>query len=134
MFLLFLGKIVTQRVSKVINLPYGLLGINIILFCFAGAFANSGNINEMLLIVPIAILAYGMNLMGFSVIPTMLGLILGPIIELNFTRSMIVSQGDIFIFFKEPISLSILIIAILFVVLIMKMNKKLAGEESEEDV
>jgi len=130
-FLLVLGRIVTQRVSKVINLPYGFLGVNIVLFCFAGAFANSGNINEMLLIVPIAILGYGMNLMGFSVIPTMLGLILGPIIELNFTRSMIVSQGDIFIFFKEPISLSILIIAVLFTVLVLRMNKRIEGETDE---
>lgn len=124
-FLLFLGKIVTQRMSKVINLPYGFLGINIILFCFAGAFANSGNIYEMLLIVPLAIAAYGMNLLGFSVIPTMLGLILGPIIELNFTRSMIVSQGDLLIFFKEPISLFILIFALVFTLLVLRMNRKL---------
>lgn len=127
--LLIMGKMVTQRVSKVINLPYGILGINIILFCFAGAFANSGNINEMLLIIPLAILGYGMNLLGFSVIPTMLGLILGPIIELNFTRSMIVSSGDLFIFFKEPISLSILILAVVLTVLVLRMNKRLAGME-----
>jgi putative tricarboxylic transport membrane protein len=126
--LLFLGKIVTKRVSRVIDLPYGFLGINIVLFCFAGAFANSGNIHEMLLIVPLAIAAYGMNLLGFSVIPTMLGLILGPIVELNFTRSMIVSQGDLLIFFKEPISLSILIIAVLFTILVLRMNKKLEQE------
>lgn len=126
--LLLLGKIVTKRVSRVIDLPYGFLGINIVLFCFAGAFANSGNINEMLLIVPLAIAAYGMNILGFSVIPTMLGLILGPIVELNFTRSMIVSQGDLLIFFKEPISLSILIIAVLFTILVLRMNKKLEQE------
>ena len=124
-FLLILGKIVTKRVSKVINLPYGFLGINIIVFCFAGAFANSGNINEMLLIVPLAIVAYGLNLLGFSVIPTMLGLILGPIIELNFTRSMIVSGGDLLIFFKEPISLTILILSLVFTFLILRMNKSL---------
>ena len=123
--LLILGKLVTQRVSKVINLPYGFLGMNIVLFCFAGAFASSGNINEMLLIVPLAIVAYGMYILGFSVIPAMLGLILGPIIELNFTRSMIVSGGDLLIFFKEPISLSILILAVLFTILVLRMNKRL---------
>ncbi|MCG8479612.1 MAG: tripartite tricarboxylate transporter permease [Spirochaetales bacterium] len=123
--LLILGKIVTKRVSRIINLPYGFLGINIILFCFAGAFAASGNINEMLLIVPLAILSYGLHILGFSVIPTMLGLILGPIIELNFTRSMIVSGGDLFIFVKEPISLAILILALVFTVLILRMNRSL---------
>ena len=122
--LLILGKIVTKRIVGVINLPYGFLGINIILFCFAGAFANSGSINEMLLIVPLAIFAYGLNLLGFSVIPTMLGLILGPIIELNFTRSMIVSGGDILIFFKEPISLTILALSLVFTILILRMNRQ----------
>ena len=122
--LLILGKIVTKRIAGVINLPYGFLGINIILFCFAGAFANSGSINEMLLIVPLAIFAYGLNLLGFSVIPTMLGLILGPIIELNFTRSMIVSGGDILIFFKEPISLTILVLSLVFTILILRMNRQ----------
>lgn len=127
-FLLFLGKIFTKRVSKVMSLPYSVLGISIMLFCFAGAFASSGNINEMFLIVPIAILGYIMNLLGFSVIPTMLGLILGPILELNFTRSMIVSGGDLLIFIKEPISCGILIVAVLFTILIVKMNNKMSHQ------
>ena len=76
----------------------------------------------MLLIVPLAIFACGLNLLGFSVIPTMLGLILGPIIELNFTRGMIVSGGDILIFFKEPISLTILALSLVFTILIPRMN------------
>ena len=125
-----LGKIFTKRISKVINLPYELLGVLIIVFCFAGAFANRGNINEMLLIVPLAIIAYLLYLLDFSVIPIMLGLILGPIIEVNFTRSMIVSHGDLLIFLKEPISCAILIIAVVFTFLILRMNKSLVGIRS----
>ena len=125
-----LGKFFTKRISKVINLPYELLGVLIIIFCFAGAFANSGNINEMLLIVPLAIIGYVLHVLDFSVIPIMLGLILGPIIEVNFTRSMIVSHGDLLIFFKEPISCAILIIAVAFTALILRMNKSIAGIRS----
>lgn len=125
-----LGKIFTKRISKVINLPYEFLGVLIVVFCFAGAFANRGNINEMLLIVPLAIIAYLLYLLDFSVIPIMLGLILGPIIEVNFTRSMIVSHGDLLIFFKEPISCAILIIAVVFTYLILRMNKSLVGIRS----
>jgi len=129
--LYFAGRLLTKRISRVINLPYGTLGICILIFCFAGAYANSGNINEMFLIVPIAILAYLMNLFGFSVIPTMLGLILGPILEENFTRSMIVSDGDLLIFFKEPISCAILIFSVIFTFLIIRMNKRIEGENPE---
>jgi putative tricarboxylic transport membrane protein len=126
--LYFVGTLLTKRISKVINLPYGILGICILVFCFAGAYANSGNINEMFLIVPIAIFAYAMNLFGFSVIPTMLGLILGPILEENFTRSMIISNGDLLIFFKEPISCGILVFSVVFTFLIIRMNKRIEGE------
>ena len=133
--LYFLGRVFTRQVSKVIRIPYKNLGVAISLFCFAGAFANSGNVWEMILIVPLAAAGYFLGLLGFSVIPMMLGLILGPIVENNFTRSMIVYDNDIFIFFKEPISCAILIIAVVFTILIMRMNKQietLAADQIDE--
>ncbi len=123
--LYILGSIFTKQISKVIKIPYKILGIAISLFCFAGAFANSGSIYEMILIVPLAIAGYYLGLLGFSVIPMMLGLILGPIVENNFTRSMIVYDNDLLIFFKEPISCGILIFAVIFTFLIIRMNNKL---------
>lgn len=128
--LLFLeGKIFTRQISKIIRISYRVLSVAIVLFCFAGAFANSGSIYEMFLIVPLAAMGYYLGKLGFSVIPMMLGLILGPIIEVNFTRSMIISQGKISIFFTEPISCVILIMAVLFTALVMHMNKRI-GEKS----
>jgi putative tricarboxylic transport membrane protein len=124
-FLYILGSMFTKQISRVIKIPYKILGIAISLFCFAGAFANSGSIYEMFLIVPLAAAGYFLGKLGFSVIPMMLGLILGPIVENNFTRSMIVYNNDLFIFFKEPISCSILIFAIVFTILIVRMNKKI---------
>lgn len=125
--LYFLGRAFTKQISKVIKIPYNILGIAITLFCFAGAFANSGNIWEMLLIVPLAAAGYFLGLLGFSVIPMMLGLILGPIVENNFTRSMIVYDNDLLIFFKEPISCGILIFALIFTILIVRMNNQIEG-------
>jgi putative tricarboxylic transport membrane protein len=58
----------------------------------------------------------------------MLGLILGPILEENFTRSMIISNGDLLIFFKEPISCGILVFSVVFTFLIIRMNKRIEGE------
>jgi len=127
-----LGKAFTKQVSKVIKIPYKILGIAITLFCFAGAFANSGNIWEMVLIVPLAAAGYFLNLLGFSVIPMMLGLILGPIVENNFTRSMIVYDNDLLIFFKEPISCGILIVAVIFTILIARMNKRIEVQAEKQ--
>ncbi len=133
--LYLLGSLFTKQISNVIKIPYKILGIAISLFCFAGAFSNSGSIWEMLLIVPLAVAGYFLGLLGFSVIPMMLGLILGPIVENNFTRSMIVYDNDLLIFFKEPISCGILIFSVLFTILIVRMNNQLqekALEQAEE--
>jgi putative tricarboxylic transport membrane protein len=131
-FLFILGTIFTKQISKVIKIPYKILGIAISLFCFAGAFANSGSIYEMFLIVPLAAAGYFLGKLGFSVIPMMLGLILGPIVENNFTRSMIVYDNDLFIFFKEPISCAILIFAVIFTFLIVRMNNQIEKKEQEK--
>lgn len=131
-FLYILGSIFTKQISKVIKIPYKILGIAITLFCFAGAFANSGSIWEMLLIVPLAAAGYFLGLLGFSVIPMMLGLILGPIVENNFTRSMIVYDNDLLIFFKEPVSCGILIFAVIFTILIVRMNKRINDQAVQD--
>ena len=131
-FLYILGSLFTKQISKVIKIPYNILGVAISLFCFAGAFANSGSIWEMLLIVPLAAAGYFLGLLGFSVIPMMLGLILGPIVENNFSRSMIVYDNDLLIFFKEPISCGILIFAVFFTILIVRMNNQLQDKALEQ--
>ena len=86
----------------------------------------------MILIVPLAIAGYFLGLLGFSVIPMMLGLILGPIVENNFSRSMIVYDNDLLIFFKEPISCAILIFAVVFTILIVRMNKQIEGRAAKQ--
>jgi len=86
----------------------------------------------MVLIVPLAAAGYFLNLLGFSVIPMMLGLILGPIVENNFTRSMIVYDNDLLIFFKEPISCGILIVAVIFTILIARMNKRIEVQAEKQ--
>ncbi len=121
--LLVQGQYLTKAIARIIQVPYIFLGPVLMVFCFAGAYSNSGNVNEMIMIVPIAIFGYIINKLGFSVVPLMLGLILGPIVEQNFTRSMILSEGSMSIFVTRPISIGILITTIIFVFIFIKMNQ-----------
>ncbi|MCG8483734.1 MAG: tripartite tricarboxylate transporter permease [Clostridia bacterium] len=130
--LLILGKYLTRQIANVIKIPYKLLGPMIMVFCFAGAFANSGNIGEMIVIVPLAIFSYILSKLDFSVIPLMLGLILGPIAEANFTRSMVLSDGNLSIFVTDIPSLAILLITVFFIIMFIKMNKKTSSILTEE--
>jgi len=117
------GYYLTQAIAKIIQVHYMYLGPILMIFCFAGAYSNSGNINELIMCVPIAIFGYFISKLGFSVVPLMLGLILGPIAEQNFTRSMILSEGSLKIFVTRPISIAFIIVTIFFVYVFIKMNK-----------
>lgn len=120
--LLYQGYYLTQAISRIIQVSYKYLCPILMIFCFAGAFANANNQNEMVMIVPLAIFAYIIDKLGFSVVPMMLGLILGPLVESNLTRSLIISEGNPMIFFTRPISLVIFIVTIIFVWIFVRMN------------
>lgn len=120
--LLYQGYYLTQAISRIIQVSYKYLCPMLMIFCFAGAFANANNKNEMIMIVPLAIFAYIIDKFGFSIVPMMLGLILGPLVESNLTRSLIISEGNPMIFFTRPISLVIFIITIIFVWIFIRMN------------
>lgn len=122
LILLYQGYFLTQAISRIIQVSYKFLCPMLMIFCFAGAFANANNKNEMIMIVPLAIFAYVIEKLGFSVVPMMLGLILGPLVESNLTRSLIISEGNPMIFFTRPISLTIFIITIVFVWIFVRMN------------
>jgi putative tricarboxylic transport membrane protein len=130
--LLAQGYYLTQAISRIIQVSYKYLCPMLMIFCFAGAFANSNSTSEMIIIVPLAIFGYIIDKLGFSVIPMMLGLVLGPLVEANLTRSLIISEGNPLIFFTRPISLGIFIVTVIFVFIFMRMNAQENSLLSEE--
>lgn len=135
-FLFFMGKIFTRQVAKIVQVRYSYLGPLIMTFCFAGAFAANGSYYEVILMMGILVFSYILMLLDISVIPIMLGMILGPIMEQNFVNSMIIYDGDFSIFFKRPISLVILILTVILVYSFMKVNKKVEklNKKQEEEM
>jgi putative tricarboxylic transport membrane protein len=66
------------------------------------------------LMIVFGIIGYLMKKLGIPIAPVVLGLVLGPILEDNFRRSLIITHGDFFTFFKRPISLILIILVIIF--------------------
>jgi putative tricarboxylic transport membrane protein len=52
-----------------------------------------------------------MRVYGFPLVPAVLGLVLGPITELQFRRAVAISEGDLSVFVTRPISAVLLIVA-----------------------
>lgn len=101
-----------------------------LLFPFiAGVSVVAGYVSErtmfgMGLTVAIGLLGYGMVRYGFPVIPTLLGLILGPMLESNLRRSLILSEGDPTIFLRSPLSALLLGIATAMLVYVGVLKRR----------
>ncbi|MDD6197109.1 MAG: tripartite tricarboxylate transporter permease [[Clostridium] aminophilum] len=124
LFLYPLGKVMTRLVAKVVQVRYTYLAPAIMLFCFAGAFAGTGNFKEMAFCAALLVFSYLLKILQIDAIPMLLGLILAKIMETNFVTSMMSYDRDYLIFFKRPISLIILIITVILVASMIRINKK----------
>src|ERR671917_26277 len=80
---------------KVLEVPRPVLYAGILMFAGLGIYAVSGSVNDL----PIA--------------PTILGAILGPELENQFRRSLQIADGDLMVFFHRPLTVAILMLALL---------------------
>ena len=110
--------------AKIIQVRYTYLAPIIIIFCFAGAFAATGNTKELVLTAAILVFSYLLTMLDISSTPLMLGMILADIMEMNFVTSMMRYNKDYTIFVKRPISCAILILTVILVVSMIRINKK----------
>ena len=124
LFLYPIGLLLTRAVAKIIQVRYTYLAPVIIMFCFAGAFAATGNTKELILVSAILVFSYVLVVLDISSTPLMLGMILADIMEMNFVTSMMSYDKDYLIFFKRPISCVILIITVILVISMLRINKK----------
>jgi len=93
---------------KVLAVPYHLLYPAIIMFVCIGVFSVQNAAFDVWLVVVFGFLGYFMRVLDFPAAPLLLGLVLGPIMEEQFRRAMILSHGDLATFIYHPISGTIL--------------------------
>ncbi len=109
--MLFQGKILIKLFTKLSTISYAMLAPVIAALCLAGSFAVNNTIFYLYLALVIAIIALVMHNLDIPRSPMLLGLVLGPLIENNFRRSMAISDNTFSIFYERPISLVFLILA-----------------------
>ena len=127
-----LGLGMTRAVAKIVQVRYTYLAPAIIMFCFAGAFAATGNTKELILCAGILIFSYILTVLDISNTPLMLGMILEDIMEQNFVTAAMSYDRDYSIFFTRPISAAILIITVVLLVSMMRLNKKIEALNNQQ--
>ena len=113
---------------KILKIPYGYLFSSIILFCLVGSYTINNSLTDMYVMILFGIVGYLMNKFNYEPVPLILALVLGPMMENAFRRSMILSDGSFMIFFKRPIS-GILLGLVLFMLLSPIFMKKRLAED-----
>ncbi|MDQ7262647.1 tripartite tricarboxylate transporter permease [Paracoccus sp. PS-1] len=109
---------------KVLAVPRPWLYAGILLFATMGAYTLNNNITDVVLLWIIGIIGFGMRCYDIPIAPCIVGLILGPLAEQQFRRALTISQGDATVFFTQPLSLSLLMIAAALVVLPMILRQR----------
>ena len=111
---------------KMLSIPYHLLFPVIIAFCCIGAFSVNNNPFDVFAMAMFGGIGYLLVKLDFEPAPLLLGFVLGPMLEENLRRAMIVSRGDPTVFVTHPLSLILLLLsaALLTVVLLPSIRKK----------
>ena len=98
---------------KMLSIPAPFLDAAIVMFCILGVYADRNNMSDVWMVVIFGGLGYLFEKYQFPISPLVLGVILGPIAESTFMQSMISFDNDWTIFFRGPISGTLMTLAIL---------------------
>lgn len=117
-------------VAKILQIPKYLLLPCVSMLCLVGAYGSNHRIFDMWVVVVFGIVGYMFSKLDFPIAPIVLGLVLGPMIELNLRRALMTSQKSIMPLFTNPISAAFMIGAI--VVLMSAMWKQLRKQNKNK--
>src|SRR6478736_4809833 len=113
---------------KLLSVPYRYLFPSILVFMAIGVFSLSNNAFDVLIMAVFGVLGYICVKLECEPAPMILGFILGPLMEENLRRAMLLSRGDPFVFVSpsKPISLGFLIasVALLVIIALPALRKK----------
>jgi putative tricarboxylic transport membrane protein len=115
---------------KLLKVPYRILYPSILVFMSIGVYSLSNNPFDVLLMMLFGLLGYVFTKLECEGAPLLLGFILGPLMEENLRRAMLLSRGDPIVFFTKPISAGFLIASIILLVILLLPNIRKKREEA----
>ena len=112
LFLIF-GLLGVRLFVSALRIPQNILFPIVATFCFIGSYAVKNSTFDIIILIIFGLIGYLMRKIAIPIAPLILGFILGPLIEDNLRRSLILSDGNVMSFFTHPISGVILVLTIL---------------------
>ena len=110
--LLIIGLLAAPLFARILHTPRRLLLPVVAAFCFVGTYAVRTSFCDVIVLVTAGALGCYMRKADIAPAPLILGFILGPIIEENLRRSLIITGGEVWGFFERPVSALLLVAAV----------------------
>ena len=118
---------------QLLKVPYRFLYLSILLFCAIGVYTIGNSPFAVLLAAFFGVLGYIFMRLECEPAPMILGFVLGPLMEDNLRRAMRISAGDPMIFLNRPISLGLLITALVLLALVLLPNFRRGREKAFQE-
>ena len=107
LFLLVLNLPLVGLFVKILTLPRWVVAPGIAGLAFVAVYAVNGSVFDLWLMAGFGVLGYGLRRAGIPLAPLILGLVLGPLMEKNLRRALLLSGGEWGVLVSSPLSLGI---------------------------
>ncbi|MFH1185967.1 MAG: tripartite tricarboxylate transporter permease, partial [Chloroflexota bacterium] len=114
---------------KLLKVPYRFMFPAIVLFCSLGVYTTDYNTFDIWLVGVFGFIGYLFIKLGCEPAPLLLGVILGPMMEENLRRALLLSDGHWSTFVSRPLSAGLLVAAVLMLVIVLSPTIKKKREE-----
>jgi TctA family transporter len=115
---------------KLLTVPYRWLFPAIVLFCAIGVYSTNNNTFDIWLVGAFGVIGYLFIKLGVEPAPLLLGFILGPMMEENLRRALLLSRGDWTVFVTRGLSASLLAAAAVLLIIVLLPSVKSKREEA----
>ncbi|NDD01138.1 MAG: tripartite tricarboxylate transporter permease [Betaproteobacteria bacterium] len=115
---------------KLLTVPYRWLFPAIVLFCAIGVYSTNNNTFDIWLVGAFGVVGYLWAKLSVEPAPLLLGFILGPMMEENLRRALLLSRGDWSVFVTRGLSASLLAVAAIMLIVVLLPSVKSKREEA----
>lgn len=124
LFIIILGIFGARFFAKVLSLPKNVIVTFIFLFAVVGSFSMRNSLFDVMIMLAAGVLGYVFTTINYPIPPVLLGMILGPLVESNLGRTLLISEGNLLIFFKRPISIFFIVVIVFTLAQAFLKNRK----------
>ncbi|MCB1715618.1 MAG: tripartite tricarboxylate transporter permease, partial [Candidatus Competibacteraceae bacterium] len=118
--ILLFGLLLTRPLLRILAVPRERLMPVVFVLCTVGAFAIASRLFDVWVMLGFGVLGFVLREMKYPMAPLVLGVVLGPILDKNLRRGMVLSDGSLEPFLTRPISAVLALLTLIVIVLSFK--------------